>query len=115
VLTARDGLDALRVLGRNHVDLALVDLLMPLMDGYELIAHLRREPGPLGRLPLIAVTALGHDEDLVRTWNEGADAHVTKPVDYDLIMGVIRRVMATRRATAPPSRPSRRPPRRPGS
>jgi two-component system CheB/CheR fusion protein len=66
------------------------------MDGYEVRAQLGHlDPGGV-RPPVIAVTAYGTDADYLRTWSADFDAHVTKPVDYDLLLAVILRTLAAR-------------------
>lgn len=106
-LVARNGLEGLRVFRAQHADVVLADLRMPGMDGYELIAEIRRSQSRQLRTPVIAVTAYGTDADRLRTWSADFDAHITKPVDYDQLIATMQRVLVPGRR--PPER--RRPPR----
>ena len=94
-LLARDGRDALVQLEKETPDLVLCDLLMPRMDGFAFLELLRRDPIH-GKLPVVAVTALGADADLHRTWAAGFDGHLTKPIDYDSILALLNRVLSAR-------------------
>src|SRR5207302_1296869 len=67
VVVAGDGEDALRKVARVRPGLVLCDLRMPLLDGFGFIDRLRRDPA-LSRTPVIAVTALGTETDVIRTW-----------------------------------------------
>jgi CheY-like chemotaxis protein len=78
VETAFDGPAALAAATRFRPDLALLDVGLPVMDGYELARRLReRDPG----LRLFAVTGYGQPEDRARVAQAGFDAHFVKPVD----------------------------------
>ena len=102
VLLAADGEEGLRLLsGRRPPDLILCDLLMPKLDGYGFIHGIRRD-ARLTRVPVVAVTGLGHGSDLNRTWLAGFDGHVTKPIDYDTIASVAERVLKRKLADHDP-------------
>ncbi|MCI8513429.1 MAG: response regulator transcription factor [Lachnospiraceae bacterium] len=75
VLKANDGETALRLLRNNKVDIALVDIMMPKMNGYEFIRNARKEYN----LPVIVLSAKSEDTDKVMGLNIGADAYITKP------------------------------------
>jgi len=76
--TAHDGPDALRVAGDFDPHVALLDIGLPVMDGYELARLLR----PQSRnLRLVAVTGYGQDRDRQLTEHAGFEAHFTKPID----------------------------------
>jgi CheY-like chemotaxis protein len=70
---------------RPHV--ALVDLGLPALDGYEVARQVRAALGPSIRL--VALTGYGQPEDRARTAAAGFDAHVTKPVDHDALKAVL--------------------------
>ncbi len=95
VLVARHGDEALRILAREQPHVILCDLLMPRMDGFELIRRLRRDPGRAA-LPVIAVTVLGRDTDYYRTWEAGFDGHLSKPIDYAELAWVVHIIMRRR-------------------
>ena len=92
VQIARDGQEALERLGEIEVDLMLADLEMPRLDGFGLVAALRRDPA-ITPLPCIALTARGLDSDVERALAAGFDAHVTKPVMLDDLVAVISRLL----------------------
>ena len=77
-LAAEDGVIALEVMGRQHVDLVIVDVMMPNMDGYELTRQLRSS---WDALPILMVTAKQEPGDKRRGFLEGTDDYMTKPVD----------------------------------
>lgn len=75
VLTASDGDEALQVFHEVHPDLILLDIMMPNMDGYQFISHLRRESST----PVIMITARQQEADIIRGFDLGADDYITKP------------------------------------
>jgi len=91
VVVAGDGEDALRKVARVRPGLVLCDLRMPLLDGFGFIDRLRRDPA-LSRTPVIAVTALGTETDVMRTWQAGFNGHLVKPIDYGTIAAQLARV-----------------------
>ena len=80
--TAQDGVDALNVLSRNHIDIVLSDVNMPNMDGYRLTQRLRQ----LGHaFPVIGVTANALAEEKQRCMDAGMDNCLSKPVTLDVL------------------------------
>lgn len=75
VLTASDGREALDVVHTSHPDLILLDIMMPNMDGYQFITHLRRE----SNTPVIMITARQQEADIIHGFDLGADDYITKP------------------------------------
>jgi two-component system cell cycle response regulator len=80
VRTARSGREALEICARERVDVVLLDVMMPGMDGFEVCRRLKTEPRTQ-HIPVIMVTALDHPSDRVRGLEAGADDFLTKPVD----------------------------------
>ena len=80
VLTAFSGREALDILTRERVDVALLDVMMPGMDGFEVCRRIKQIPR-LAHLPVIMVTALDQPSDKVQGLEAGADDFLTKPVD----------------------------------
>jgi DNA-binding response OmpR family regulator len=78
VRIARDGASALRAIEQAAPDLILLDVMMPEMDGLELLSRLRANPRHAG-LPVIMVTAKTLDEDVLAGYKGGADYYITKP------------------------------------
>ena len=79
VAAANSGAEALRLIGEQPVELVVLDIMMPQMDGYEVCRRLRENPAT-ARLPVIMLTAKSQVEDKVRGFKAGADDYVTKPV-----------------------------------
>jgi CheY-like chemotaxis protein len=88
---ARDGADALRAIESARPEVAVLDIGMPEMDGYEVARRVRAsERGDA--LQLIALTGYGQDEDRRRALEAGFDAHLVKPVDPRQLLAVIGRL-----------------------
>jgi CheY-like chemotaxis protein len=77
-ILAGNGIEALEVLNGTSVDLALVDIAMPEMDGIELLRHLR-DDARYHALPIIMLTASGQDDDRSVALSAGANGFLTKP------------------------------------
>jgi signal transduction histidine kinase/DNA-binding response OmpR family regulator/CHASE3 domain sensor protein len=90
VLSATDGQEALNQLEANSgVDIVLMDMMMPEMDGYESIRRIRRNPA-YRNLPVIAVTAKAMTGDREKCISAGASDYITKPVDIDQLLSLLR-------------------------
>ncbi len=98
VVTAADGLDALRKLDTVSPHLILCDLWMPLMDGYTFAKRLRAT-AQYRRIPLIAVTALRDERAQIRTLIEGFDAHLEKPLMLEMLEELTQYLPGRRRAS----------------
>ena len=88
--TAYDGPSALEVAAAFDPDVALLDIGLPAMDGYELARRLRDRPTTTKPLRLIALTGYGRDSDRARAREAGFDAHMVKPIDLLALDGEIR-------------------------
>lgn len=90
VLTAQDGAEALQVARNEHPDLILVDLLMPKMDGYELLKHL--EGGAdTHNIPTVVLTAVQDTSSILRAQNLGARDYLLKPFHVEDVPKVVAR------------------------
>ena len=90
VITAIDGQEALNVLDTNPgIDVVLLDMMMPNMDGYETAGRIR-EDKRFKKLPVIAVTAKAMTGDRDKCINAGASDYITKPVDVDQLLSLLR-------------------------
>ena len=90
VITAIDGKEALKMLDENpHTDVVLLDMMMPNMDGYETAGIIRQNPR-LKNLPVIAVTAKAMTGDREKCIQAGASDYITKPVDIDQLLSLLR-------------------------
>ena len=92
VLTARDGREALEVLEENPgvVDLAVLDVMMPEVDGLGALRAIRRDHGAL---PVILLTARGAEYDQLQGFQEGADDYIPKPFSTSLLLARMEAVL----------------------
>jgi len=94
VEAAENATEALRILQRQHFDVALFDIKMPGMDGMELLGHVRKiDPD----LEVIMITAFASVETAVQSLKQGAFDYVTKPIDPDELSHLVRRALDQRR------------------
>lgn len=84
VRTASSGEEALAALEKDDIDLVLLDIVMPGMDGYQVCREIRERPGT-AYLPVVMVTASG-DEQKIKALEAGADDFLTKPVDKNELL-----------------------------
>lgn len=90
VIVAMDGKHALQQLRDNpDIDVILMDMMMPEMDGYESIMEIRKIPA-FKKLPIIAVTAKSMIGDREKCLNAGASDYISKPVDIDQLLSLLR-------------------------
>jgi phosphoserine phosphatase RsbU/P len=99
VTVAKGGREAIELLGGRPFDLVLLDIMMPGMNGLEVLKFLRRVDSLID-LPIIMVTAKGESEDMVEALELGANDYVTKPLDFPVVLARIRTQLALRRAVA---------------
>ena len=99
VETAEDGMRALRALraGDRHFDIVLLDVMMPGMDGYEVLTFVKAEPA-LARLPVIMISAIDHIASVVKCLELGADDYLAKPFDPVLLRARINNSLVRKRA-----------------
>jgi CheY-like chemotaxis protein/signal transduction histidine kinase/HAMP domain-containing protein len=83
----REGIETLREL--PEIDVVLMDIMMPQMDGFETIRHIREMP-EFKALPIIAVTAKAMKGDRERCIEAGASDYITKPIDIDQLVSLLR-------------------------
>jgi two-component system cell cycle response regulator DivK len=92
VIYAEDGEEALIVTSRERPDLILMDIQLPLLDGYETTRRLKMDP-VLRNIPVIAVTSYALSGDDVKAKEAGCDAYVTKPFSPRQLLQVIRKYL----------------------
>lgn len=89
ILLAYDGVEAMEIFHAGGIDLILLDIMMPNMDGYQFISKLRSESS----IPVIMITAKQQEADVVRGFELGADDYITKPFRLRELLMRIRAVM----------------------
>jgi two-component system, chemotaxis family, response regulator Rcp1 len=98
LIVASDGIEALSVLRKlgayadtPRPDLILLDLNLPRKDGRQVLAEIKQDP-ELMRIPVVVLTTSKAEEDILRTYNLHANCYITKPVDFDKFVSVIRTI-----------------------
>lgn len=86
VLLARDGTEGLRIAFNSHPDLVILDIMLPGMDGFETCRRLKE----LSNIPVIMLTALASETDVVRGLAVGADDYITKPFSLVELVARVR-------------------------
>ena len=89
VFTAENGEDALEIAKTQKISIALVDIMMPKMNGYDLIKNIRT----FSNMPIIIVSAKNMDNDKILGLNIGADAYLTKPFNPLEIVAYIKAIL----------------------
>jgi two-component system chemotaxis response regulator CheY len=89
IVEATDGMDGLRKISSDHYDIALIDINMPVMDGLKLIRLIRDEE-TLKQVPIVVVTTEGADEDRERAMALGANEYLTKPIQANRVLAVVK-------------------------
>ena len=82
---AHDGAEALRMIEQEAPDLVLLDVMMPVLDGWGVLAALQEDPATR-ELPVVMLTALAGERDVIRGHLEGAVTYVTKPFDVQALL-----------------------------
>ncbi|MCJ7433591.1 MAG: response regulator transcription factor [Anaerolineales bacterium] len=95
VVTAQDGLQALEVFSSNPIDLVLLDVMMPRLDGFATCQRIRE----FSNVPIVILTAKGDEQDRVRGLDLGADDYLVKPFSATELLARVRAVL--RRAQTP--------------
>lgn len=110
-VTLYSGKDVLSVVEREQPDLAVVDVMLPDMDGFELCRRIRSLPEPMNQLPIVMLTAKGESIDKLRGFNLGVDDYMVKPFDPNELVArmkaILRRAKSGNRGK-PESRPAER-------
>jgi CheY-like chemotaxis protein len=95
---ANDGVEAMEFLRREGAhtdaprpDLVLLDLNLPRMDGREVLQAIKSDP-ELASIPVVVLTTSEAEEDVLRSYSLHANAYVTKPVDFDRFIQVVRQI-----------------------
>jgi CheY-like chemotaxis protein len=96
LMVANDGVEALNCLrqqgrfkGSPRPDLILLDLNLPVKDGREVLAEIKSDSS-LKRIPVVVLTTSKAEEDILKTYNLHANCYITKPVDLEQFVNVVR-------------------------
>lgn len=89
---AYDGQEALQKVEENKPDLVVLDVMMPGMDGWEVLRELRAHEQTVD-LPVVMLTAKSQDADLARGWEEGCDMYLTKPFNPRELVSIVDRLL----------------------
>jgi DNA-binding response OmpR family regulator len=95
VLRARDGEEALQIALEAKPDLAVLDVMMPKLDGFELTRRLRAD-GATSRMPIILLTARAQDEDVQAGFDAGADDYLRKPFSPQELRARVQAILGRR-------------------
>jgi len=98
VVTASNGKDALAICAEGDIDIVLLDVMMPEMDGFEVCARLKADRAT-SHIPVLMVTALDQPSDRVRGLEAGADDFITKPVDDVQLMARVKSLVRLKALT----------------
>ena len=93
VAVARNGEEALQLAANFSPHLILLDVMMPVINGFEVCRRLRANP-LLGGLKILLLTARGRDLEIERGLSEGADAYVTKPFGTQELLATVQKLLA---------------------
>jgi len=86
VLQASDGQEGLELIFKHEPDLVLCDITMPVMNGYDLMKVIRETYTLYAEMPFIFLTALADREQVMTGLKYGADAYLTKPIDFEMLL-----------------------------
>jgi two-component system chemotaxis response regulator CheY len=90
---AGDGAEALKKFQSSVFDIVLTDINMPVLDGLKLVAHIRGDPTK-GAIPIVVVTTESAEEDRARAMKLGASAYLVKPVQANVVLETVKRLLA---------------------
>ena len=91
VVTAYDGREALEKVKSENPDLVVLDVMMPYMDGFEVLKNLKSDP-ETAEIPVIMLTAKAQDADVFRGWQSGVDCYLTKPFNPMELLTFVKRI-----------------------
>ena len=89
VVQAASGQEALQLLENEYIDLAIVDIMMPVMDGFQLVEEMKE----MKDIPVIMLTAKSQSADKLRGFSLGIDDYVTKPFDPDELLARVKTIL----------------------
>ncbi|QDU98635.1 putative bifunctional diguanylate cyclase/phosphodiesterase [Lignipirellula cremea] len=96
VATAASGAESLQMLENEKFDAVLLDVMMPMLNGYEVLAEIRKTHSNL-ELPVLMVTAKSQSEDMVNAFEAGANDYITKPINFPVALARIHSHVASKK------------------
>ena len=96
VITATNGQDAIKKVQQHHPTLIVLDVMMPIMDGYEACKFLKSQ-AEFKHIPIIMLTAKGHEKDFEQGKQAGADEFITKPFDFNDFLEILNQFLKKQR------------------
>ncbi|MCE5239824.1 response regulator [bacterium] len=91
VLTAFDGVEALEKVKNEMPDMVVLDVMMPRMDGFEVLKNLQSDPR-FQNIPVIMLTAKAQDADIFKGWASGVSSYLTKPFNPRELLVFVERI-----------------------
>lgn len=91
VVTAYDGVEALEKVKTEKPEMIVLDVMMPRMDGFEVLQHLQADPATAD-IPVIMLTAKAQDADIFRGWQSGVSSYLTKPFNPRELLTFVERI-----------------------
>jgi two-component system alkaline phosphatase synthesis response regulator PhoP len=91
VVTAGDGKEALEKVKSENPDMIVLDVMMPYMDGFEVLRTLKADQATRD-IPVIMLTAKAQDADVFRGWQSGVDSYLTKPFNPMELLSFVERI-----------------------
>lgn len=99
VETAENGAECLLAVSRKHPGLIILDVVMPVMDGFQTLQVLQQSP-QTRNVPVIMLTGKADDTDVTYGWSHGVTSYLTKPFSVEHLVALVRRVLEGAAAVA---------------
>lgn len=93
VFSANNGLSALQLISEVPFDALITDLMMPAMNGFQLIQEIRNFPASIKNIPIIVISANHNENEMIACFGAGADDYMTKPISMPLLIERLWRLM----------------------
>jgi two-component system alkaline phosphatase synthesis response regulator PhoP/two-component system response regulator VicR len=91
VVCAYDGLEALEQVAKERPEMVVLDVMMPRMDGFEVLQRLQADPS-LQTIPVIMLTAKAQDADIFKGWSQGVSSYLVKPFNPRELLTFVQRI-----------------------
>jgi len=92
ITEARDGIEGIKAIRQGGFDVALVDINMPLMDGFKMVQIVRQDP-ETAALPIVIITTEGKDESKDKARSLGIKYYITKPINQSQVVNTVRGIL----------------------